>query len=84
MQYGDVKDIIILKDKVSNQPRGCAFVSYATKEEAEAAIHALDKGVHLPGALCPMEVSCWFVTFYFITVSFLLQARASWTTAYHP
>jgi CUG-BP- and ETR3-like factor len=57
LQYGDVKDIIILKDKVSNQPRGCAFVSYATKEEAEAAIHALDKGVHLPGALCPMEVS---------------------------
>lgn len=56
LQYGDVKDIIILKDKVSGQPRGCAFVSYATKEEADAAIHALDKGVHLPGALCPMEV----------------------------
>ncbi|WIA44418.1 hypothetical protein OEZ86_007184 [Tetradesmus obliquus] len=52
-KYGDVRDIIILKDKVSSQPRGCAFVSYATKEEAEAAIHALDKGVHLPGALCP-------------------------------
>lgn len=56
-QFGDVKDIIILKDKVTGQPRGCAFVSYATKDEAEAAIGALDKGVHLPGALCPMEVS---------------------------
>lgn len=51
-----MKDIIILKDKVSGQPRGCAFVSYSTREEAEAAIAALDKGVHLPGALCPMEV----------------------------
>jgi RNA recognition motif-containing protein len=56
-QFGDVKDIIILKDKVTGQPRGCAFVSYATKDEAEAAISALNKGVHLPGALCPMEVS---------------------------
>ncbi|KAF6260316.1 hypothetical protein COO60DRAFT_909475 [Scenedesmus sp. NREL 46B-D3] len=55
-KYGDVRDIIILKDKVSSQPRGCAFVSYATKEEAEAAIRALDKGVHLSGALCPLEV----------------------------
>lgn len=59
LQFGDVKDIIILKDKVTGQPRGCAFVSYATKEEAEAAIAALNKGVHLPGALCPMEVGGW-------------------------
>jgi CUG-BP- and ETR3-like factor len=57
MQFGTVRDTIILKDKVTGQPRGCAFVSYATKEEAEAAIAALDKGVHLPGALCPLEVS---------------------------
>lgn len=56
LQFGDVQDIIILKDKVTGQPRGCAFVSYATKEEAEAAIASLNKGVHLPGALCPMEV----------------------------
>eukprot|EP00775_Hariotina_reticulata_P001643 gene1644-1985_t len=55
-KYGDVKDIIILKDKMTGQPRGCAFVSYATKVEAEVAIQSLDKGVHLPGALCPMEV----------------------------
>eukprot|EP00879_Flechtneria_rotunda_P011421 GHRR01011930.1.p1 GENE.GHRR01011930.1~~GHRR01011930.1.p1 ORF type:complete len:414 (+),score=97.93 GHRR01011930.1:226-1467(+) len=55
-KYGDVKDVIILKDKVSGQPRGCAFVSYGTREEADAAIQALDKGVHLPGALCPIEV----------------------------
>eukprot|EP00879_Flechtneria_rotunda_P020826 GHRR01021926.1.p1 GENE.GHRR01021926.1~~GHRR01021926.1.p1 ORF type:complete len:204 (+),score=39.25 GHRR01021926.1:226-837(+) len=58
-KYGDVKDVIILKDKVSGQPRGCAFVSYGTREEADAAIQALDKGVHLPGALCPIEVRTW-------------------------
>lgn len=42
---------------VTNQPRGCAFVSYATKTEAELAIQKLDRQLHLPGALCPIEVS---------------------------
>jgi RNA recognition motif-containing protein len=56
LQFGDVKDIIILKDKITGQPRGCAFVSYATKEEAARAISSLDRTLHLPGALCPLEV----------------------------
>ncbi len=51
-----VKDIIILKDKFTAQPRGCAFVSYGTREEAEAAISRLDRQVHLPGAALPLEV----------------------------
>lgn len=56
VQWGDVKDIIVLKDKVTGQPRGCAFVSYATREEAEAAIQHLDRRVQLPGALSQLEV----------------------------
>lgn len=44
------------QDKLSNQPRGCAFVSYGTKQEAELAIQHLDKQAYLPGALCPLEV----------------------------
>jgi RNA recognition motif-containing protein len=51
-----VRDIIVLKDKVTGQPRGCAFVSYATREEAEAAIRHLDRRVQLPGALNKLEV----------------------------
>jgi len=51
-----VKDIIVLKDKATGQPRGCAFVSYATREEAEAAIRHLDRRVQLPGALNKLEV----------------------------
>ena len=58
LQCGEVKDIIVLKDKGSGQSRGCAFVSYATMEEAEKAIGMLNRSVHLPGALQPMEVSC--------------------------
>lgn len=45
-----------MQDKLTNQPRGCAFVSYGTKEEAELAIQKLDKQAFLPGALSPLEV----------------------------
>ncbi|KAI8465632.1 MAG: hypothetical protein J3K34DRAFT_487277 [Monoraphidium minutum] len=55
-QWGDVRDIITLKDKVSGEPRGCAFVSYGTREEADAAIAHLDRRVTLPGAPSPLEV----------------------------
>lgn len=51
-----MRDIIILNDKATGQPRGCAFVSYASKAEAETAIARLDRQVHLPGALSPLEV----------------------------
>lgn len=49
------------KDKVTGSPRGCAFVSYATKAEALLAIRNLDRQVQLTGALCPLEVSCAFL-----------------------
>lgn len=49
----------MLKDKVTGQPRGCAFVSYATREEADAAIQHLDRRVQLPGALNKLEVRTW-------------------------
>ncbi len=45
-----------MQDKLTNQPRGCAFVSYGARSEAELAIQHLDKQAHLPGALCPLEV----------------------------
>ena len=51
-----VADIICLKDKRTGLNRGCAFVSYALKSEAEAAIAKLDRKIHLTGALCPLEV----------------------------
>jgi RNA recognition motif-containing protein len=56
LQCGEVKDIVVLKDKPTGASRGCAFVSYATSEEAQRAICVLDKAVHLPGASQPMEV----------------------------
>lgn len=40
-QYGRVKEVHFIKDRSSNKFRGCAFVHYETKEEADAAIEAL-------------------------------------------
>jgi RNA recognition motif-containing protein len=59
LHASQVRDCIVLKDKVTGQPRGAAFVSYGTREEAEAAIQALNRQIQLPGALCPLEVSGW-------------------------
>ncbi|GAX72674.1 hypothetical protein CEUSTIGMA_g130.t1 [Chlamydomonas eustigma] len=53
---GDVQDLIILREKHTEEPRGCAFVSFATKEQAEKAIEKLDKKIQLPGALSAIEV----------------------------
>jgi hypothetical protein len=55
-QCGHVQDVLILRDQVTGQHRGCAFVSYGTQEEAEFAIEVLDKELQLPGALNPLEV----------------------------
>lgn len=55
-QCGDVKDVIVLKDKITGQPKSCAFVSYATQAEAERAIEMLDRKHQLPGASSMMEV----------------------------
>ncbi len=55
-QCGYVQDILILRDQVTGQHRGCAFVSYATQDEAEFAIESLDRKLQLPGALSLLEV----------------------------
>jgi hypothetical protein len=55
-QCGYVQDVLILRDQVTGQHRGCAFVSFATQEEAEFAIECLDRKLQLPGALSLLEV----------------------------
>ena len=75
-QCGEVKDVIVLKDKVTGQPKSCAFVSYATEAEAERAIEMLDRKLQLPGATSPMEVRWPGVPFAIILkVLRLLRAR---------
>jgi RNA recognition motif-containing protein len=55
-QWGFVRDVSILRERVLGLSRGCAFVGFACVEEAEAAIANLNNRLRLPGALAPLEV----------------------------
>ncbi|KAJ3056746.1 hypothetical protein HK097_004607 [Rhizophlyctis rosea] len=46
--YGQVTDSIVLKDRETQRSRGFGFVTYATPEEAQASIEAMD-GQQLDG-----------------------------------
>ena len=56
MQTGDVKDITVLRDRMTGMSKGCAFVVYDTEAEAQAAIERYDRKVVLAGGSYPMEV----------------------------
>jgi cold-inducible RNA-binding protein len=40
-QFGTVAEVNLMQDKFTGRPRGFAFVTMSTKEEAEAAINGL-------------------------------------------
>jgi RNA recognition motif-containing protein len=51
VQYGEVVNAVILIEKGgTGMSRGCAFISYATEAQAQAAVTALDNQMTLPGA----------------------------------
>jgi hypothetical protein len=56
LQWGAVRDIMILREQPSGVSRGCAFVGYTAAEDAQAAIQHLNARVQLPGAAGPLEV----------------------------
>ncbi len=41
-QYGTVTEVNLMPDRMTGRPRGFAFVTMSTKEEAEAAIQGLN------------------------------------------
>lgn len=55
MQFGSLKQVTVLRE-ADGTGKGCGFVLFESKEDAERAINALDKSVTLPGQLQPMEV----------------------------
>eukprot|EP00884_Botryococcus_braunii_P021144 jgi/Botrbrau1/7713/Bobra.0159s0146.1 len=55
-ECGQIKQIIILKDKSTGLSRCAAFVGFATTAEADAAIAKFATPITLPGAYAPLEV----------------------------
>jgi RNA recognition motif-containing protein len=48
--YGEVEEVLIFKDKRTQQNKGCGFVKMATRQQATDALDALDGKVAMPGA----------------------------------
>lgn len=55
-EHGNVLEVALVKDKITGQQRGCCFIRYATIEEADRAIKALDNNYTLPGSAAPITV----------------------------
>ncbi|KNC77540.1 hypothetical protein SARC_10001 [Sphaeroforma arctica JP610] len=55
-EFGEVFEVVILKDKFSGQPQGCGFVSYMHKADATKAIAGLHDKKVLPGSANAMQV----------------------------
>ena len=55
-QYGEIVDIHLVTDRMSGRSRGIAFVEFATKEEAQAAIDAAN-GMELEGRALLVNVA---------------------------
>eukprot|EP00298_Acanthocystis_sp_HF-20_P013927 c20564_g2_i2.p1 GENE.c20564_g2_i2~~c20564_g2_i2.p1 ORF type:complete len:373 (+),score=142.81 c20564_g2_i2:84-1202(+) len=54
--FGRVLDISVIRDKISNEHRGCCFVRMGSKDEAERAIAGLHGVQTLPTLTTPMQV----------------------------
>ncbi|KAF4661972.1 hypothetical protein FOL46_005514 [Perkinsus olseni] len=44
-RYGNIVDSVVMKDRITGRPRGFAYVTYSTPEEAQAAMDAGDANV---------------------------------------
>ncbi|KAL5700814.1 hypothetical protein ACHQM5_026221 [Ranunculus cassubicifolius] len=55
-KYGNVVEVIFIKDKRTGRQQECCFVKYASVEEAERAIKALHNQYILPGENIPIQV----------------------------
>ena len=55
-EYGEITDLLLVTDRMTGRSRGIAFVTFATEEQAKAAIEAMH-GVELDGRELIVNVS---------------------------
>ncbi|KAF0914680.1 hypothetical protein E2562_031140 [Oryza meyeriana var. granulata] len=76
-QYGRIKDLQILRGSQQTSKAGCAFLKYETKEQAVAAIEALNGKHKIEGSSVPLVVK-WADT------EKERQARKAQKAQFHP
>ncbi|KAF1313638.1 Cug-bp- and etr-3-like factor, partial [Globisporangium splendens] len=54
--FGQVEDLVIIRDKLTGAHRGCAFASFFSRDAAEKAIAELHNKVTLPQSINPLQV----------------------------
>eukprot|EP00283_Hemiselmis_rufescens_P005787 CAMPEP_0173423748 /NCGR_PEP_ID=MMETSP1357-20121228/3927_1 /TAXON_ID=77926 /ORGANISM="Hemiselmis rufescens, Strain PCC563" /LENGTH=321 /DNA_ID=CAMNT_0014386899 /DNA_START=58 /DNA_END=1020 /DNA_ORIENTATION=- len=54
--FGAVEEIYIMKDKATQQPKGCAFVKFVKRSDAQSAIDGLHGKVTMPDQASPLVV----------------------------
>jgi len=56
VEYGPIKDLMIIRDKLTSQHRGCAFVTFWSSISATKAQEELHDKYHFPGARKAVQI----------------------------
>ncbi|XP_062501900.1 CUGBP Elav-like family member 3-B isoform X2 [Corticium candelabrum] len=55
-EFGDIYELRILRNRYTNEHKGCAFITFCTRENALAAKELLHDKIVLPGMNRPMQI----------------------------
>ena len=55
-EFGEIYEISVIRDKITNENKGCAFVTYCSRTGSNTAQGELHEKRTLPGMSHPMQV----------------------------